>query len=192
MSVGQRFGAAIAGVVACALVTGIGGAARATDGIVDEVKVGVLAHDVNIGGHHKENGVDINGEVLFGSPDFLKWIFAPRPMIGGSVNTQGNTDQAYLGLTWTILDFKQIFTASDGIYLNGSLGGAVHDGPLESSDPKKKQLGSRVLFRESVEIGYQFLPRQSISVFGDHISDAGLTKHNAGLSNLGLRYGYGF
>src|SRR5258708_12073887 len=76
MSVGQRFGAAIAGVVACALVTGIGGAARATDGIVDEVKVGVLAPDVNIGGHPQQNGVDINGEVLFGSPDFLERIFA--------------------------------------------------------------------------------------------------------------------
>lgn len=192
MSVGQRFGSAIAGVVACALVAGFSGTARAADGIVDELKVGVLAHDVNIGGHHKEGGADFNGEILFGSPSFLKWIFAPRPMIGASINSQRNTDQAYLGLTWTILDFKQIFTDRDGIYLNGSLGGAIHDGPLNSTDPAKKQLGSRVLFRESVEIGYEFLPRQSVSVFGDHISDAGLTKHNAGLSNLGVRYGYRF
>lgn len=192
MSMGQRFASVAIGLFAFAAVAGMPGPVRAADGIVDELKFGVLDHDINIGGHHKEGGVDFNGEILFGSPTFLHWIFSPRPMIGASINSQRNTDQAYAGLTWTILDFKEIFTDRDGIYLNGSLGGAVHDGPLESTDPEKKQLGSRVLFRESVEIGYEFLPRQSISVFGDHISDAHLTKHNAGLSNLGLRYGYGF
>lgn len=189
---GQRFASVAIGAFALAVTAGIAGPARAADGIVDELKVGALAHDVNIGGHHKEGGADINGEILFTPPEFFRYIFNPRPHIGASVNTNGNTDQAYIGLTWRLLHFTELFNNHDAFYFNGSLGGAVHDGPLESSDPEKKQLGSRVLFRESVEFGYEFMPRQSVSIFGDHISNAHLTKHNAGLSNLGVRYGYGF
>jgi lipid A 3-O-deacylase len=168
------------------------GPARAADGIVDEVKGGVLYHDAEIGGHHKEGGADINGEVLFTSPSFLNVIWAPRPHIGADINTDGKTSQFYLGLTWRLLHFTDVFTTTDGIYLLGSLGGAVHTGHLDGGGTDDKQLGSRVLFRESIDVGYEFVPRQSVSVFIDHISDAGLTSHNDGITNLGMRYGYGF
>jgi lipid A 3-O-deacylase len=166
--------------------------AHAADGIVDELKFGVLDHDTTIGGHHKEPGADINGEVLFTSPSFLNVIWAPRPHLGADINTDGKTSQFYFGLTWRVLHFTEIFTASDGVYLLGSLGGAVHDGHLNGGGHDDKQLGSRVLFRESIDLGYEFVPRQSVSVFIDHISDAGLTSQNQGITNLGLRYGYGF
>lgn len=166
--------------------------ARAADGIIDELKFGVLAHDIGIGGHHKESGPDINGEVLFTSPSFLNIIWAPRPHLGADINTAGKTSQLYGGLTWRLLNFQQVFTDADAIYLNGSLGGAIHDGHLHGGGSGDKQLGSRVLFRESLEIGYQFVPRQSVSLFADHISDAGLTSQNQGITNLGVRYGFGF
>ena len=166
--------------------------ARAADGIVDEVKVGVLDHDIGIGGHHKEPGADINGEVLFTSPSFLNFIWSPRPHLGTDINTDGKTSQFYFGLTWRLLNFEQVFTGSDAIFLLGSLGGAVHDGHLHGGGSDDKQLGSRALFRESIDIGYQFVPRQSVSLFVDHISDAGLTSQNQGITNLGVRYGYGF
>lgn len=190
----MKWRGAVAGLLAAtgvAFATGAG-PARAADGIVDELKFGVLDHDIGIGGHHKEPGADINGEVLFTSPSLLSIIWSPRPHVGLSINTDRKTDQFYAGLTWRLLNFERVFTGSDAIYLNGSLGGAVHDGHLNSGGSNDKQLGSRVLFRESLEIGYQFVPRQSISIFADHISDAGLTSQNQGISNLGVRYGYGF
>lgn len=166
--------------------------ARAEDGIIDQLKFGVLDHDIGIGGHHKEPGADINGEVQFTSPAFLGIIWSPRPHVGTDINTDGKTSDIYAGLTWTLLKFQDVFRTSDAIFFDGSLGGAVHDGHLHGGSSSDKQLGSRVLFRESIEIGYQFVPRQSISVFADHISDAGLTSQNQGISNLGVRYGYGF
>lgn len=186
------------GAFAALLVTAVialaasAGPVRAADGIIDELKVGVLDHDVGIGGHHKEPGPDINGEVLFTSPSFLNIIWAPRPHLGADINTRGKTSQFYGGLTWRLLNFQQVFTGSDAIFLNGSLGGAIHDGHLRGGGPEDKQLGSRVLFRESLEIGYQFVPRQSASLFVDHISNAGLTHQNQGITNIGVRYGYGF
>jgi len=45
--------------------------AHAASGIIDEMKLGVLDHDVPIGGDNKECCVDVNGEVLFTSPNVL-------------------------------------------------------------------------------------------------------------------------
>ncbi len=55
-----------------------------------------------------------------------------------------------------------------------------------------KSLGSRVLFREAAEIGYEFTPKNSISVMLDHISNARLATRNEGITNVGLRYGVRF
>lgn len=190
----KRWRGSVAALAATAVVAVASWAvpARAADGIIDQLKFGVLDHDIGIGGHHKEPGADINGEVQFTSPSFLGIIWSPRPHLGTDINTDGKTSDIYAGLTWTLLKFQDVFDSSDAIFLDGSVGGAVHDGHLHGGSSSDKQLGSRVLFRESVEIGYQFVPRQSISLFADHISDAGLTSQNQGISNLGVRYGYGF
>jgi len=89
-------------------LTGIGGVAAQGGGIVDEAKIGLMAHDITLGGRHLETGDDISGEILFTSPSFLKIIGAPRPHLGGWVNTDGNTDAAYFGLTWGLPIFKHI------------------------------------------------------------------------------------
>ena len=190
----KRWCGSVAAVLAASVLAlaGMAHSARAADGIIDELKAGVLDHDATIGSHHKEPGADINGEVLFTSPSFLNFIWAPRPMLGTDINTDGKTSQFYGGLTWRLLHFTQIFNGNDGVYLLGSLGGAVHDGHLSGGGSNDKQLGSRVLFRESVDLGYEFYKRQSVSLFLDHISDAGLTSQNQGITNIGLRYGYGF
>src|ERR1700728_938010 len=75
-----------------------------------EVKLGILDHDVHfLGG--KEDGVDINPELIWQSPitddmianapAWLHWALQPRPTIGGEINTAGDTDQAYVGATWS-------------------------------------------------------------------------------------------
>jgi lipid A 3-O-deacylase len=159
---------------------------------IDELKLGVLDHDVGVFGSTRESGVDLNAELRFVSPSFLSPIFAPRPHLGVSVNTAGDTSQLYFGLTWSFTLFREILGAGDGIFIDASLGGSVHNGELNDSRSDMKALGSRVLFRESVELGYRFLERHSVSVMLDHVSNANLADHNEGLDTVGVRYGLKF
>ena len=167
------------------LATTMAPAAHAQLGWFDEAKLGVDAHDITLGGQHQEPGADINGELLFTSPSLLSVIGAPRPHFGIAVNTAGATSYAYFGLTWTAAVFERAF-------ISGALGGAVHDGEINGEKPNRKQLGSRILFHEYVEAGYRVTPALSLSVFLDHMSNADLARHNAGMTNVGLRTGFKF
>src|SRR5690348_7321108 len=160
--------------------------------IVDELKIGGWAHDVGFLGHHVESGPDVNIEMLFTSPDLLRYIGSPRPHVGADVNTAGNTSDGYFGLTWGIMLIQNLFGVGDGIFANGSLGGAVQNGYLNSAPPDRKKLGSRILFRESLELGYQINPVVSVSALLDHISNANLAEHNAGITSAGARIGFRF
>jgi lipid A 3-O-deacylase len=169
--------------------------AAAQTKLIDEVKIGALAHDVSFLTHHVESGADVNLEMLFASPDFLRVIGSPRPHIGADINTAGNTSDGYFGLTWGVTLVHGVLGPSDGIFLNGSLGGAIHDGsPLTGATqpPGHKLLGSRILFRESAELGYQVNPTLSISAILDHISNANLAPRNAGITSAGARLGFKF
>ena len=160
--------------------------------IVDEVKAGILAHDVGFLGHHLEKGPDVNLEMLFTPPDILSVIGSPRPHIGADINTAGKTSDGYFGLTWGIMLIQSLFGAGDGVFINGSLGGAVHDGYINSGPPNRKLLGTRVLFRESAELGYQLVPGISMSALLDHISNANIGRHNMGITSAGARLGFKF
>ncbi len=166
--------------------------AAAQSKLIDEVKIGVLAHDIGFLTHHVEGGADLNLEVLFPAPDLLTIIGSPRPHIGADINTAGNTSDGYFGLTWGIMLIQSLFGAGDGVFVNGSLGGAVHDGYIDSGPANRKLLGSRVLFRESLELGYQLNPAISVSTLLDHISNANLGRHNMGITSAGARLGFKF
>ncbi len=167
--------------------------AAAQPRIFDELKVGVLAHDVGIFGHHKESGGDVNLELLFTSPDFLRILGSPRPHIGTDVNSDGNTSQFYAGLTWHLTLLPGVMAKSDALYVEASLGGAIHNGEAEGpSNSNEKRLGSVALFRESLELGWKFTDFQTFGIYMDHISNAGLATHNEGLTSLGLRMGFKF
>ncbi len=155
-------------------------------GIVSEVKLGVLAHDLRIvAADPVESGVDINGEVLFTSPAFLEPLWAPRPHIGAQVNTSGGTSQIYAGFTWT-------FDLTDRLWLGLAGGGAVHNGEALGFDADRKTLGSNVLFRLSAELGVDLTERLNVSIYYDHISNAFIARENPGLDNLGMRIGWRF
>jgi lipid A 3-O-deacylase len=179
-------------VLAAALLALVPGAAAAQVKLIDEVKIGGLAHDVGFLGHHVESGADVNIEMLFTPPDILRFIGSPRPHIGADINTSGNTSDGYFGLTWGIMLIQSLFGANDGIFANGSLGGAVHDGYIDTAPANRKRLGSRILFRESAELGYQINPGLNVSAFLDHISNANLGNHNAGITSAGARLGVKF
>lgn len=181
--------AALAGL---GIALAMGGAAADDSGIIDEIKGGVMAHDIGFGDKHVESGADINGEILFTSPQFLEIIGAPRPHVGAWVNSDGNTDAAYFGLTWGLPLIRHLVGTQDGLTLLGSLGGALHDGYNDQLHPGRKRLGSTILFRESVELAYQITSVYSISLMVDHISNANLGNHNAGITNAGVRIGFKF
>jgi lipid A 3-O-deacylase len=176
---------AMIGCLAMLIVIGATGKSGAAAGPVDEVDIGILAHDVPIGDDHREEGADINGEVLFVSPALLAPIWSPRPHIGVTVNTIGKNSWAYAGLTWTVPIGEMFFG-------NLGLGGAIHDGPDSSVARDHIGLGTRVLFHESVELGYRFMPAWNAGVYIEHVSNADLGSHNPGITDLGLRLGHSF
>jgi lipid A 3-O-deacylase len=160
--------------------------------IIDEIKLGSLGHDVAFLGDNIEHGPDVNIEMLFTSPDLLSVIGSPRPHIGADINTAGQTSNAYAGLSWGVSVIQNLFRPDDFIFAQGSLGGAYQDGYTGPAPRGRKDLGSPVLFRESVEIGYQVTPTISLSALLDHISNANLASHNAGITSAGGRIGFKF
>ena len=153
-------------------------------GIISELRLGVLAHDA---GKNFEEGQDINAEVLFNSPDnaFFNFLFSPRPHIGASINLSGATNQFYVGFTW-----QWVFL--DPCFVEFNFGGEAHDGETSERSSKSKALGSRLLFREGISLGVTIADHHTLSVMLDHASNASLSDHNPGLTNLGVRYGYKF
>ena len=178
--------------IAAILASAVPTAASAQNKVVDEFKFGVLAHDVGLFGDRVEKGGDINMEMLFTPPEFFRVIGSPRPHLGGSLNTAGNTNTGYFGLTWGITLIQNLFGCGGSVFANGSLGGALQDGYTNSAPPGRKTLGSTALFRGSVELGYQLTPNLSISGFVDHMSNANLAPQNAGITDAGARLGFKF
>lgn len=181
---------------------------------VSEVRVGVMDHDPELftlrpegdaTKDDREPGFDVNAEVLFRSPDysFFRTLFNPRPIFGVNINSEGATSMAYAGLDWSYqFDF--------GLFVEGSFGFAAHNGELStpldadgglcSGGPPRwgcvdhrSSLGSRILFRESLELGYRFAGGHGLSAHVSHISNGSiLADTNGGLDVAGIRYSYRF
>ncbi len=167
-------------------LTGGGASAQARD-LFSEIKIGVLDHDVPdlwSGFRREEDSADINLEALL-SPSVMFLGGTIRPAVGATINTSGQTSHVYIDARWQ-------FETPAGIFLGVGLGGAVHDGNLDNSDPDRKALGSRLLFHIPVELGYRFDDHNSVSVYFEHTSNAYTQDFNEGLDRLGLRYGYRF
>ena len=170
--------------------------------IFSEVRVGMLMHDTGPFSANEEDGVDSNLELLFASPKIFSFMWSPRPQIGVSLNSSGDTSQGYAGLYW-----ERSFW--DGWFAGLSLGGMIHDGRLygDKDGQTRKSLGCRFLFREAINFGYRFKKRHAILVHFDHSSNASLCEKNTpdgtangrhdvvlneGIESLGVRYGYMF
>lgn len=190
-------------VVAAALVAAgfIPLRAQAQNITGSEFVLGVLDHDAKaLGG--REKGADINPEVIFSSPisdamianapPWLHWALQPRPTIGGDINTAGQTDQAYVGATWSWYLTQNVFNPGDGIVLDYFFGPGFNDGQIHNGNSQRKALGSHVLFREGLDLGYQINPVWVISAHIDHISNGGLAKENQSINDVGIRLGYRF
>ncbi len=172
-------------------------AAKSDPSWLSEVKLGVLLHDPfreNPGKDDEQNTVDLNGEILFAplslgrsESGVIDALLNPRPHLGGLVNTSGYTDQLYGGLTWG-------YQFPFDLFVEVALGISVHDGVLNKSDPDaagRPKLGSRVLFREGVDVGYRHDSGHSLAFHISHMSHGGFfAKENDSLDVIGVRYGY--
>jgi lipid A 3-O-deacylase len=166
-----------------------------------QVKFGAAAHDVHfLGG--KEHGVDFNPELIMPSPvsdawaatvpAYLRWLVQPRPTFGAEINSSHYTDQFYFGTKWSWMLANNIFQPGDGFSAGIFFGGAANDGEIVTSKPNRKSLGSHILFREELEVGYWINPLIEISAFVDHVSNAGCAKQNQSINNVGARIGFRF
>ena len=155
--------------------------------LVYEVKGGVLYHDVPelwSGFSLEHHFVDLNAEVVFGGiPFFLGGNL--HPLIGGTVNTQGDTSHAYFDVRWQ-------FELPYNLFAGTGLGVAVHNGLIDPVAIDRKALGSRELFHIPFELGLRLDQHNSVSIYFEHTSNAGLADFNEGLDRMGLRYGYRF
>lgn len=168
---------------------------------VDEVHVGVMAHNIcvtdckNAG---KEDGPNVEVQVSFDSPGFLDWAGAPQPYVMASVNTAGQTSFGGVGFEWR-WDF------ADGWAIEPGLGYIVHDGelnnPYANGTPEAAafaeahvQLGSRDLFRTSLGLSHDFEGPWEAEVFFEHLSHGQILGkgRNQGMDQLGVRFGYQF
>ncbi|SER42084.1 Lipid A 3-O-deacylase (PagL) [Faunimonas pinastri] len=158
--------------------------------IVSEFRLGASANVFYT--RDREDDVFVNPEVLFASPfpehTNLFWdeLLRPRPHVGGTIATDGGTNEAYAGLTWD-------FSLTHGLFFETSFGGTWHDGKL--SQPwydHGNELGCRVLFRETAGIGYRVGRHWDVLASIDHASDASLCDKNSGLTHAGLAVGYRF
>lgn len=173
----------------------------ATAQIVDEVRAGVSAHNVciaNCDNANKEDGPNINGEIVFNSPGFLRLIWSPRPYVMASVNTAGDTSFGGAGLHWN-WDFAQGWSLEPGV------GYVVHDGELTFSypqgDPRNDPIsestvffGSRDLFRTSLSLNKDLAGPWGVQLMYEHLSHGQILGNgrNQGLDNIGVRVRYAF
>jgi hypothetical protein len=78
------------------------------------------------------------------------------------------------------------------VFVEGSFGGAVHDGENNPVERHRNALGCTVLFRESGSLGIRVTKDWSVMATVEHLSNAGLCSNNRGLTNVGVRVGYSF
>jgi lipid A 3-O-deacylase len=164
-------------------IAGFAGPALAQQGILYEVRGGVLAHDVDLwAARGVEDGTTFNGELVF-TPSYDLLGGKIRPAIGASLTTQDGTSYGYADAKWE--------WAGPIFFFGLGLGGAVHDGSQNGSR-NEKALGSRVLFHIPAEVGWQFTDRNRVSLYFEHVSNGYTRDKNEGLDNIGLRLSHRF
>lgn len=163
---------------------------------MDEVRGGLFFHSVDhappdsfLGFIDTRRLQDANVELLF-TPFELgewNWIGEIRPHVGATINFGGLESQVYAGLSWTWHVF-------DGpVFVEGSFGGALHNGAATGAVYPARNLGCAALFRESASIGFDITEQASIMATVEHSSHAGLCgPENGGITNLGVRVGWKF
>jgi hypothetical protein len=154
--------------------------------IISELRFGATAQDpVGPESGSANLTVEILSARAISVADPILSIFVPRFHLGGSANINGDTSFAYAGLTWT-------YGITPLIFIEGSFGGAVHNGETDPVNSQHNALGCTALFRESASVGVKVADNLNVMTTVEHLSNAGLCSNNRGLTNWGLRMAYTF
>ena len=156
-------------------------------GFIREIRCGVAAHDVDglWSGESYEEGPDILAEIVFNRPLFQLFSGTAYPDMGVSINTRGHTSKIFGGL---LLQWEPAIP----FFFSTGIGLAWHDGERDTTQMDRKSLGSQVLFRVPIEVGFAIEGHHRIMIVFDHVSNAGLAEPNEGMDTLGVMYGYRF
>lgn len=182
----------------CLIVAGVAmlGAGTASAGIVEEARLGILQHNICVidcDNADKEGGPDISGEIVFGTPDILSWALEPRPYLGVTYNTAGDTSFYGGGLQWS-------FPLGESFAIEPGIGYFFHDGynenpyvqgSLESTAFGEEHvfMGSDDLFRTSLALSWHVNETWGAQILYEHFSHGQILGdgRNQGMDNLGLR-----
>lgn len=167
---------------------------------IDEIRLGAVG---NIRSDHgeivdgKEEGANIELEIVSSSPDFLNLLGSPRPYIMGSANTDDDgVSFGGVGLIWR-------WEFADGWAFEPGFGYIIHDGEIDNPfapgspaavdfEADHQLLGSRDLFRSTFALEREFGSRFAAQLYWQHMSHGQIldTGRNQGLDYVGLRVLY--
>lgn len=166
---------------------------------IEELRIGAVG---NIRSDHgdivegKEEGANIELEIVSNSPDFLNIIGSPRPYAVASINTDEGVSFGGVGLVWR-------WEFADGWAFEPGFGYIIHDGELDNPFPGNtpegeafeadhQLLGSRDLFRSTFALEREFGDRAAMQLYWQHMSHGQIldTGRNQGLDYVGLRFSY--
>jgi lipid A 3-O-deacylase len=163
---------------------------------VDEIRLGVVEHNIRWkDGEYapKEDGPNIEGELVWSSPHWLELIGSPRPYAMVSYNTHGNTSFAGVGAYWR-WEFADGWAFEPGfgyVLHNGENDIPFADGTPEAAefDARHQLLGSRDLFRTTLALEREFGNHFAAQLYYEHLSHGQILDkgRNQGLDEAGLR-----
>lgn len=162
---------------------------------ISELRAGVLAHDVypnwipwDVTSYKFDQIEDISAEMLIRLPDVdaVRWMGSPKLNLGATLNLDGQESLAHLALTW------QMPVADTPVFVEASIGGAVHNGILTGPFLGRGSLrpqGARIQFYTSAGIGIDITDTVYAMISYEHMSNADLATPNYGVSNMGIKLG---
>ncbi|WP_300377857.1 acyloxyacyl hydrolase [Henriciella sp.] len=164
--------------------------------LVEEARLGIMQHNICVidcKNADKEDGPTVEGELVFASPDFFRYILSPRPYALASINTAGDTSYGAIGLVWN-WDFARNWS------LEPSLGYAIHDGAVASPFPQGSPesnafsqenvlYGSEDLFRTGLAVNRDIGENWGLQLQYEHLSHGQILGdgRNQGVDSIGLR-----
>lgn len=149
--------------------------------------------EVRVGGASSSDSGNLSGYVQFEAlfsplpsagaydPNWA-WLLSPRPLVGAKISLQGKTNEVFAGIAWSL-------PVPSPFIVEVSAGALVHDQTLFQEYSDRPFLTNRVLFRESIAIGYEINRDWRILAFADHGSNGNLGQRNLSVNRFGIMLG---
>ncbi|RCW28560.1 lipid A 3-O-deacylase PagL [Ciceribacter lividus] len=164
--------------------------AAAQDHLFDEVRLGgLMAADKT--DTNDEKGGFVEAMALFdpwgrNEADGLQKLIRPRIHAGATMSTAGEASQIFGGFSWTV-------DLGDGFFVEGGVGGTLHNGRLRVDGTDGPKLGCALLFHEYAAAGINLDAHWRVIAQIEHSSHANLCGDtNNGLTRGGVLIGYKF